>query len=544
MKPALSPWPDPCLTPCGTRPSRLERPGRLKCGLVGSALVMLSSAVPAALPAPQTQALISLYQATQGPQWRRQDGWLQGDPCAQRWLGVRCNPEGTEVIGLHLPGNQLEGPLPEALRDLRGLQTLDLRHNLRLSGPLPAWSAWPQLQSFNVSFNQFSGPLPPLSDLHALQSLVVSNNLLTGPLPALTGLTALRNLRVNHNQLSGPLPPWDTPKLVTADLSFNRFTGPLPPWHKLPALETLVLDWNRFAGPLPPLPPHSALRTLSASGNQLSGPLPPFTDQPALAVLQLDHNLFQGPLPLWRDLPALGRLNLSYNQLHGSVPALTSLPALQSLQLQGNQLSGPLPPAPASLSQFILCPNAPAPNEAHEAAAPHAPDWPERIQCTEAQRPSQRGSPNPTPTLAPPARGAELPDNPPSPPLLSAPGGAHDRCHETHPPRRPIPQAEAACLQAPGRTQDEPSDLLDDSMLPPLSEWMIVFSGLLALATALLIWNLRISPPPREREPGAASAPPPATAAAASPEPQPRPAGPPFSVPGVSRTPRDPPPTA
>lgn len=520
MKPALSPGSGPLLTspeaPLGGR-------RRLSIGLLGYALVTLSTAAEAALPGAQTQALITLYQATQGPQWRRQDGWLKGDPCAQRWLGVRCNPEGTEVLGLHLPGNQLQGPLPEALVALRSLQTLDLRHNLRLSGPLPAWSAWPQLQSLNVSFNQFSGPLPPLSGLNQLQSLVVSNNLLTGPLPPLTGLNALRNLRVNHNQLSGPLPRWSTPQLITADLSFNRLSGPLPLWTSLPAVETLVVDWNRFSGPLPALPAHSALRTLSASGNQLSGALPAFTDQATLAVLQLDHNLFQGPLPLWRNLPALSRLNLSYNQLQGSVPPLMSLPALQSLQLEGNQLSGPLPPAPASLNQFSLCPNAPNRADAGAAAAPDAPGWPEHIQCAEVPKPSQRSDRHTAPAPAPPAWGAELPDDPPSPPLSPELGDTSERCQGTPPVRQPLPQAEAACLQAPKQAHGEPNDQLDDSMLPPLSEWMMVFSGLLALATTLLIWNLRASPALREQRPGGASAPPPRDLRAPPAEPRPAP---------------------
>ncbi|MDD0812581.1 leucine-rich repeat domain-containing protein [Curvibacter sp. RS43] len=490
------------------RPAIPAWSGCARCllGLIHAAVSWLAAAaLPAwaALPSEQTQALVKLYQTTQGPGWRKQEGWLQGDPCERPWQGVLCNPEGSQVLGLLLPGNHLKGHLPEELTHLRALQHLDLRNNLTLQGSLPRLADWPRLQTLNVSFNQFSGPLPALKNLSQLESLVVSNNLLTGPLPDLVNLASLRNLRVNHNQFSGTLPAWSTPKLRVADLSFNRFSGPLPSLSNLPALDTLVADWNRFSGPLLPLPPNSALRTLTVSGNLLSGPLPPFAQQAQLAVLQLDHNQFKGPLPEFQDLPALTRLNLSYNQLQGVVPALNQLPSLQSLQLEGNQLSGPLPPAPANLTYFRLCPNntdkAPTSQPDPKAvAAANSSTWPSRIQCPSTTLTSQRQHREPGPPQRPViATDTEPPESPQSLPPAWAPrrqGACLDDVHLMP----AIPSAAAGCLHAPAPTAQAAAALLDDSMLPPLSEWLMALSGLLALATTLLIWNLRIPETLRE----------------------------------------------
>ena len=36
-------------------------------------------------------ALISLYNATNGRYWKRNDNWLKGDPCIDKWSGIVCS---------------------------------------------------------------------------------------------------------------------------------------------------------------------------------------------------------------------------------------------------------------------------------------------------------------------------------------------------------------------------------------------------------------------------------------------------------------------
>lgn len=42
-------------------------------------------------PQSQIDALTDLYISTNGPSWKTQTNWLEGDPCSNQWYGVTCN---------------------------------------------------------------------------------------------------------------------------------------------------------------------------------------------------------------------------------------------------------------------------------------------------------------------------------------------------------------------------------------------------------------------------------------------------------------------
>ena len=445
----------------------------------------------ATLAPQQKQALVDLYQATQGQLWRQDAHWLQGDPCQQHWQGVNCSADGQAVLGLHLPGNRLQGALPASFTTLDTLQSLDLRGNLGLSGPLPPLNALPALTQLNLSFNQFSGPLPTPLRLPRLESLVLSNNLLTGSLPDLSGLPALQNLRLNHNQLSGPLPALSPlGALQTLDLSFNQFNGPLPELSQLSQLGSFLVDWNHFQGALPNPSGLRQLHTLSATGNRLSGALPPLHKLPALAVLRLDHNQLSGPLPRELDLPQLNELNLAYNLFTGPWPDLSELPQLKRLQFEGNQLNSPLPERPAQLIPAGLCP--------HRQQGPAQAETAETAETIEAEPVLDSGHcDNPTtpgatpPATAPSASGRQRSAPPGRPAAAMPPGNTH--CHPEPRPHQAAPARQRkACapVQAPRRGGATGKPLPEPSLLPPWSEWVMALSALLALVTMGLIWRL------------------------------------------------------
>ncbi|WP_051443427.1 hypothetical protein [Curvibacter gracilis] len=473
-------------------PQQTPRPARQ---MLYGLLVWACSTAQAALPVQQKQALIELYQATQGPLWRQAANWLQGDPCQQRWQGVSCRADGQAVIGLHLPGNRLQGALPDSFTALDTLESLDLRGNLGLAGPLPRLNALPALTQLNLSFNQFSGPLPAPLRLPRLQSLVLSNNLLTGPLHELSGLPALQNLRLNHNQLSGPLPALSPLSALQAlDLSFNQFSGPLPELGPLSQLTTFLADWNHFQGPLPNPSGLLQLHTLSATGNQLSGPLPPLRNLPALSVLALNHNQLSGPLPRVLDLPQLSQLNLAYNLFTGPLPDLSALQQLRRLQVEGNQLGGPLPARPGQLVQASLCPN--RLQDAHPAEASESgevePDW---RGCEEpvALATSPGTSPNTSPSTAPGADPGKVRRSSAPGRTTAAPLKADTRCRPSpsaDPTQPPPHRTDCPAAQAPRRGGATGKPLSEPSVLPPWSEWIMALSALLALVTMGLIWRL------------------------------------------------------
>ncbi len=85
------------------------------------------------IPTLECEALVALYNATDGPNWTNNSGWLETDtPCS--WHGVTCGAG--YVKRLRLRNNALSGSIPAELGNLSNLTALELDHN-ELSGPLP-----------------------------------------------------------------------------------------------------------------------------------------------------------------------------------------------------------------------------------------------------------------------------------------------------------------------------------------------------------------------------------------------------------------------
>ncbi|UFH56246.1 hypothetical protein [Spirosoma sp. KNUC1025] len=281
-------------------------------------LVMLSMALPgfAKNPSGQTNALavqdfmalVDLYNATDGPNWTNNSGWLTGDsPCG--WYGIVCQPNG-RVIGLDLHNNNLTGSLPTTL-------------------PLLT-----KLKVFNVHKNKLVGTIPTnLSQLVNLQLLYLSNNQFVGTLPSeFSALTELLLLDVSANQLTGTIPASLSALTKAKQLAFSKnfFTGTIPPsFGMLADLQVLYLNDNLLTGSIPnELSMLAKLQLLSAGKNKLTGQIPA-----SLGVLS-----------------EMLALYLNDNQLSGSIPSsLGNLTKLEVLYLNKNQLSGCIP---ASLSLF------------------------------------------------------------------------------------------------------------------------------------------------------------------------------------------------
>ena len=103
---------------------------------------VLSSSESKRIPPQERQALIAIYEATDGTHWKDKNGWL-GDPGSEcTWKGVMCGsrlPGPTTVTSLTLSENNLRGAIPEAAGQLTHLENLDIYGNA-LSGKLPeAW---------------------------------------------------------------------------------------------------------------------------------------------------------------------------------------------------------------------------------------------------------------------------------------------------------------------------------------------------------------------------------------------------------------------
>ena len=175
------------------------------------------------------QALIDLYNSTDGSNWINSTNWLTDD--VSTWFGVTVSDN--RVTRIILANNNLNGTIPPSLANLTNLYFLNLGFNNlfdtipfslcnlinlqyfflnvnnNISGVIPPnIGNLTNLIRIDLSFNQLSGTIPAsFSNCLSLQNLYLENNMLTGTIPeSLGNLTNLQNVFLDDNQLSGSIP--------------------------------------------------------------------------------------------------------------------------------------------------------------------------------------------------------------------------------------------------------------------------------------------------------------------------------------------------
>ena len=282
----------------------------------------------------ERNALMALYNATNGDQWKTRTGWGTLQPLNE-WYGVTTDAGG-HVVKLELKENRLIGPIPAAIAQLPQLDNLDLREN-QLSGELPV----------------------EISHMTNLRSVVLSDNLLSGTIPASIWLMpSLKMIWLQGNRFTGDIPEeargkyyWTTQISPPSEVVFPQQEGygfnskiatdnaaerdaliafynaigkdnwggrsdnwcsakPLEEWYGVGVnnnrVNRIYLAWRALAGDLSvaatkfadALSDYTVLEYFSCSGNHMTGGFPTaFARFPNLEYLRIDGNRLSGVIP-------------------------------------------------------------------------------------------------------------------------------------------------------------------------------------------------------------------------------------------------------
>ena len=189
--------------------------------------------ISAQVPQSEKDALIALYNSTNGDEWAINTNWLDDNLPVGEWHGITVVNDCVSVI--NLGDNNLNGSIPSEIGDFPCLTILWFFGN-NLTGPVPPEIGnLTNLINLDLSPNNFSGTIPSeIGNLEFLEVLWLNNNGLTGSIPqSFQNLINLRELHLNGY----------TPEDTT--WSSSTYSGDFPDLTGLP-LEVLTIQENYF----------------------------------------------------------------------------------------------------------------------------------------------------------------------------------------------------------------------------------------------------------------------------------------------------------
>tara|TARA_R110002096_G_scaffold56474_4_gene144115 strand:- start:4538 stop:8548 length:4011 start_codon:yes stop_codon:yes gene_type:complete len=149
---------------------------------------------------PDYNALVTIYNSTNGDTWTNNTNWLNTTKPISTWFGI--TETNGRVTGINLTNNNVIGSIPSELTDLTELEVFWIQ-GANLSGEIPSsigdLTKLRQLILFQT--NGLTGNIPTsLQNCTNLEWALLSYNQLEGNIPDLTGLNNLTDFYIDNNK--------------------------------------------------------------------------------------------------------------------------------------------------------------------------------------------------------------------------------------------------------------------------------------------------------------------------------------------------------
>jgi len=320
-------------------------------------------------------ALVDLYKATNGTNWKNNTNWLTNKPL-NVWFGVTLDTVyggAYRVREIDLGANNLTGSISpnifESTSSLNALSVCYLNNNL-IEGAIPEGLLGSGCLFIDLSNNLFSGeiPTPTLAISYSSALINLGYNKLSGKIPAFFGkYFQLDHLNLSHNQLTGEIPKelgninrgYDNyyVRQFGIDLGQNQLSGSIPKeLFNNRHIAMLNLTSNKLEGAIPTnIDSASNLQFIYFGNNKISGSIPK-----EIGKLKLLQKLYLWGNPITGNLPkelgncdSLSVLSISDTYLTGNIPEeLGNCKNLTDIFLPRNQLTGSIPSSLGNLSKL------------------------------------------------------------------------------------------------------------------------------------------------------------------------------------------------
>lgn len=238
--------------------------------------------------------------------WRTpSNGAFNGDPCFNRWKGVRCRFG--RIVGLELNNVGLSGALPAAatLGQMTKLESINFRNN-SLSGVWNWGTGATALRTVRIVDNQFTaidnGGVFVHSTHTCLKYFNADSNLITAlPTSGLLTHKALQRFKVQNNVIAQAMPSDFSGMVSLTDLSLglNQFTGSFPSVLPLYSLASIDVGFNQLTGVVPRIITSGAPANQAPPTPNAGYPYDAVNHFQQLEVVDMSRNQLSGIFPIY-----------------------------------------------------------------------------------------------------------------------------------------------------------------------------------------------------------------------------------------------------